>query len=336
MQRRLGGEDIERSNPLLSNRERHRPFYWRVYEKYEFLPSPVSDFDCVQAASRGGKDPECTRIYNPLIDTPYLFLEFARIGERKDQWQALKAWIAKYGLLGLTPRNPRYSQESSPLGKRLDSFVPLYRYDDRGGPDDTLDFVFAEVEQTNYALRLYEMAVSRDEAGLERALYFEDDPFFEEGWEKDPEALARRQHNLHWKAETTGGRWIDVLIDAAMGQVLEFTVYPVRDFTYPDIAYPQNSIDGGHTKDSLLNVHSFGQGWGARNLLGAMHLQFFWLVTSGKELSRCKHCGRIMSPASEMPESRKRKPRKDKEFCDSRCRQNYHYHNRIKSTQDPA
>ena len=25
--------------------------------------------------------------------------------------------------------------------------------------------------------------------------------------------------------------------------------------------------------------------------------------------------------------------RKDKEFCDSRCRQNYHYHNRIKPSQ---
>ena len=67
-----------------------------------------------------------------------------------------------------------------------------------------------------------------------------------------------------------------------------------------------------------------------RNLLGAMYVQFYWLVASAGDLSRCKHCNRIISYASPIPGSRDRKPRKDKEFCDKRCRQNYHYHNRIK------
>ena len=63
------------------------------------------------------------------------------------------------------------------------------------------------------------------------------------------------------------------------------------------------------------------------------YLQFYWLVTSHSELSRCKQCGRIISYAPPVPttENKKaRKPRRDKEFCDSRCRQNYHYHNRVK------
>jgi hypothetical protein len=74
--------------------------------------------------------------------------------------------------------------------------------------------------------------------------------------------------------------------------------------------------------------------WRVRNLLGAIYLQFFWLITSMSDLSRCTYCGRIISYAPPMPQSGKRKPRKDKVFCDSRCRQNYHYHNRIKPARN--
>ena len=98
-------------------------------------------------------------------------------------------------------------------------------------------------------------------------------------------------------------------------------------------AYPAISPTGSLHQQPLLTVDRLNASWGARNLLGAMYLQFFWLVTSAGELSRCKYCGRIISYAPPIPagEDRKaRKPRKDKEFCDSRCRQNYHYHNRIK------
>jgi len=61
-----------------------------------------------------------------------------------------------------------------------------------------------------------------------------------------------------------------------------------------------------------------------------MYLQFFWLITSSGYLSHCRHCGRIISYAPPLSAGKARKPHKDKEFCDSRCRQNYHYHNRIK------
>ena len=64
-----------------------------------------------------------------------------------------------------------------------------------------------------------------------------------------------------------------------------------------------------------------------------MGLQFYWLITSGGELDHCKYCGRVISNAPPVPGSRtvkERKPRSDKTFCNSRCRQNYHYHTRIK------
>ena len=128
----------------------------------------------------------------------------------------------------------------------------------------------------------------------------------------------------------TGAAWIDVLVDRAMGQVWEHVM------TLAIFAYPAISPTDGPGIRPLLTVDSLNASWGVRNLLGAMYLQFFWLVTSAGELSRCKYCGRIISYAPPVPvgEDRKaRKPRKDKEFCDSRCRQSYHYHNRVKPSR---
>jgi hypothetical protein len=65
-----------------------------------------------------------------------------------------------------------------------------------------------------------------------------------------------------------------------------------------------------------------------------MDLQMYWLVTSFGHLFHCKYCGRVIyfAPSTPAGEDRKvRKPCRDKEICDSRCRQHYHYHNRVKS-----
>ena len=320
MWRRLNREDLKGANPLLEDEERYRPFFWRVFEDYELLPSEDSDFAYVQAVSQGSKDgPACVDIYNPLTDTPYLFLEFARIWEQKNDVEALMQWIRKYGLLGFTQRHPSYSAEETPRAKWVNSIFPVERYDDRGGPKDTLDMYFAEAEETNEALRLYEAALSRDRNKLEAEL----------------EADQLRNQSLHARADATGADWIDVLVDAALSQVLEFTTQPNRAFVFPELAFPGRYLIGEETTRPLLTIDQLTQGWGVRNLLGAVHLQFYWFVTSAGQLSRCKQCGRIIPHASSVPEygDRKvRKPRKDKEFCDSRCRQNYHYHNRTKPT----
>src|SRR5215210_1454508 len=41
------------------------------------------------------------RYYEPLIDTPYLFREFARLHENKNREEATLAWVSVYGALGL-------------------------------------------------------------------------------------------------------------------------------------------------------------------------------------------------------------------------------------------
>jgi hypothetical protein len=83
----------------------------------------------------------------------------------------------------------------------------------------------------------------------------------------------------------------------------------------------------------LFSPEGLAATWWPRNLLGAMYLQMYWLMTSSGHLTRCKYCGRIISYVLPVPvgeEHKIRKPRKDKEFCNSRCRQNYHHHNWIK------
>jgi len=319
MWRRLNREDLKGTNPLLEEEERYRPFFWRVFDDYELLPSEDSDFPYVQAVSQGpGEGPVCIDVYNPLVDTPYLFLEFARIWEQKNLGKALAQWIGKYGLLGYTQRHPTYSEEETPRAKWVHSFCPVKRYDDRGGPKDTYDLYLAEAEETNEALRAYEAALGRDRNKLETVL--------------ELEIHEHRRQRLQKKADATGATWIDVLVDLALWQVIEFSLGKNRDFAYPEPAFPGCYPVDDENQRPLLTIDQLTQGWGVRNLLGAIHLQFYWFVTSAGQVSRCKQCGRMILHASSIPEYGARKPRKDKEFCDSRCRQNYHYHTRIKPT----
>ena len=330
MWRKLNREDLAKVNPLLPEEARHHfGFSWQVYKDYEILPlkgherpSLEEEVEYIQAARQGTREePECVKVYDPLIDTPYLFLDFARVAERKDNpYLALMDWISEYGLLGYTPRNPQYSKESTLVEEWVDSFTPPKRYDDKGGPWDTLYLIGAEAYQTNEALRLYEAALSYDEEKLEQAIFSEESP----DW------AAKRRKSLKNRGAATGASWVDVLVDEALTQTIEFTIHPIHNFAYPDIGFPPSFIGSGR-EGPLLTIEGMTRGWQVRNLVGAMHLQFYWLITSGGDISRCKHCNRIISYAPPIPGSDDRKPRRDKEFCDKRCRQNYHYHNRVKS-----
>jgi hypothetical protein len=62
--------------------------------------------------------------------------------------------------------------------------------------------------------------------------------------------------------------------------------------------------------------------WKFSNLLGAMYLQMYWLIEAGDKLTRCGHCGRVISLARPHPKGRKR--RNDMRYCDDACRQAYH------------
>jgi hypothetical protein len=313
MLRRLGREDLASVNPFLREKESRAPFLWHVYEDYEVVEEKDALPYLRASTPKGYETPRRVRSYNPLVDTPRLFLDFARIAERRNPAEALSQWIAQYGLLGFADSSPQWFPEASP-----EVTVPPRWYDAWGGPGETLEAVWYEVYITNHILALYEAVLNRDPDKLESLL-------FPPG--EDPEWLERRRQYVNELRRETGSDRIAVLVDQALGQVWEH-IMALTVFAYPAIS-PTGSL---HQRP-LLTVDRLSASWGVRNLLGAMYLQFFWLVTSAGEMSRCKYCGRIISYAPPIPagEDRKaRKPRKDKEFCDSRCRQNYHYHNRIK------
>jgi hypothetical protein len=325
MSRRLNREDLLGSNPLMAEIDLHKPLYWQVYENYEILSSGEGiESPYIQAAAQArGREPKPVDVYDPVTDRPYLFLDFARIVERKDPDQVLMDWFHKYGLLGLTPRNPHYSKPLVPRQEFISQIVPKRRYDDRGGPGDYFELIWAIADEANESLVLYEAALGRDEQKLERILLSE----------YEPEHGRSRRQTLEVRAETSGANWLDTLVSQALLQVLEYTMGNINAFVYPEITFPQHDSVLDMNTMPPLTVNQLTRSWGARNLIGAMSLQFYWLITSASDLSHCKYCGRIISYAPPIPvdESHKgRKPRKDKEFCDSRCRQNYHYHNRIK------
>ncbi len=59
-----------------------------------------------------------------------------------------------------------------------------------------------------------------------------------------------------------------------------------------------------------------------KSLLGAMYLQMYWLMAARSDLTRCEHCGLLISLARPTPEGRKR--RRDQRFYGDACRQAHH------------
>jgi hypothetical protein len=312
MQSRLGKDDFVNSNPLLKKTARHKPFRWRVYEDYEVVDEDDGLPYLRASTPKGHEDPQCVKVYNPLIDTPRLFLDFARIAERKNPGEALSEWITQFGLLGFANGDPFVVAEVPEL------VIPPTFYSDKGGPGETLDAVWYEVYQSNRTLLLYEAVLNRDTDRLGALLF----PSGEE-----PEWSQQERQREQGRMQGNGRGWTDGLISSALARVLEY-LSALSVFAYPTVTEVRTS-----QQEPLFTVDQLTAGWGVRNLLGVMYLQFYWLVTSSGELSRCKYCGRIISYAPQIhtrEERKARKPRKDKEFCDSRCRQNYHYRNRIK------
>lgn len=336
MWRRVVRKDLLSSIPDSLDRKLHYPFLWATYGDYSREDATSVDSYLVATAD-GIKNP--LRIYEPLKDEPYLFLEFAKIVESKDAERALEKWISAYGLLGLHRNEDREDYPNTlwelmqfpykelymyPELSGMGELSSIFAFSDTGGPEETFSSVLEEAHRANRVLAHYEAAMSKDEDKLETALMLGS-----KGSVEDLRALAR------FRRERSGGSYLDALSNLAAELVFLDTQDILERFTYPCIAIDREAraIPG---PEALFTVDQFYRSWQPRNLLGALYLQAFWLVTSTAELSKCKYCGHIISYATPMPDSTNktiRKPRRDKEFCNSRCRQNYHYHNRIKPTR---
>jgi hypothetical protein len=311
MRRRLDSRDFIESNLFLREEDFYWPFAWEVYEEYD-LVEPKKGAPYLKARGMMGRyKPQVVKRYQPLIETPYLFLDFARLWER-DVSKGLVDWMAKYGLLGLSPDSPQ-----KPTTNRLREEWPPHRYKPAGGPEETLDAVMYEAERAHYALSWYEAALSRDRQELEETLI---PPEQSSEWKDDKRRYFRE------RAKRKNISYIDALVDKALVTVMLLVQSSLNSHAYPAI-YP--TVDPA---EQQLTPERLTASWGVRNLLGAMYLQFYWLLTSGGDLSRCKHCGDLILLARPVLDKDvvSRKPRSDTQFCSSQCRHNYHYHNRRK------
>lgn len=319
-----------------------QPFLWPVFGSYELIEDqdgqgPLSRsawedqiFDLVESTLKKSgapyerknpyfkavEDRNSIELYEPLTDVPHLFLEFARAGEKEDQ-EALRKWVAKYGLLGLHPRQP----DARRRPKERD-----YQFDPAGGPGETLLRVTLEAEKASCALTAWEAAVSKDKDHLEEALFGRPEKL-----SMLEESRQASRKDFASQARSSGIAYADTLLDVALVTTAKIVQDAVEAFAYPSLELDifERSSDAPYSPELLRRT------WAPRNLLGAMYLQFYWLITSAGDVTRCKHCGRFLSDAPPISAAGgTRKPRKDKEFCNSRCRQNYHYHARLKPARE--
>lgn len=338
MQRRLNREELVASNPLVSIGQRRHEFVWFVYTDYELINTDGVEpyFEAPHSSDLNhyeriiekiGFSADDTRRpvkdivywYEPLTETPHLFLEFARLIEAKDVSEAaVHRWINRYGLLGLHKNQPYLSTED-PDWKAF----PPKEYSERGGPQETLTRFLREATIARNILTLYEAALSNEAKNLEQALKIV------VGSHEANSLVTEAQ----LKAKELESTYTNTLVDVALSNVVRGIQQVLEAFAYPCFSYKPSSSSRLFL-DNELTPKSLAPSWWPRNLLGAMYLQFFWLVATGGDLSRCRHCGRIISYAPMVPSSTGRKSRKDKEFCNSRCRQNYHYHNRTKPRKE--
>ena len=96
--RRMGREDFRSASPFEKG-EDSGYFNWIVYGDYEIVEEN-EHLPYLTASSD-----ERAKFYKPLVRTPHLFLEFARIAEQRGRLdEALDNWIRKYGSLGLSAK----------------------------------------------------------------------------------------------------------------------------------------------------------------------------------------------------------------------------------------
>jgi hypothetical protein len=88
----------------------------------------------------------------------------------------------------------------------------------------------------------------------------------------------------------------------------------------------QGKIAGNAFPALYGEVGKFVAGWSFTNLLGAMWLQMFWLLTASEAPRRCRQCDRIIAyQQPEQPQGKKKQGRKKEKFCSKECSDRYVY-----------
>jgi hypothetical protein len=295
MWHRLSRTDFDKTSQLMG---RSAVRHWSVCDEYELKRlsgAPEGNVDSYVVVPKYPYEPahlDKWTSYEPLEATPDLFLKFARLHEAEDQIEAMVSWVSSYGELG----NVKPFQKTS-----------SWQY---GRP-------FSEaVGQAARVLALYEAVLNGDSEKVKTAI-FEEFPVVGgrsqtyDGSSDKPVNKARERlvEQISESVEGLyGGDYHWYALATAAGEVEEM----VSSYCSPVLL-----VEEGSRTPSGVTAR-----WNFQHLLGAMYLQMYWLMAAGHELTRCEHCGRLISLARPHPEGRKR--RQDKRFCDDACRQARH------------
>ena len=246
-------------------------------------------------AAFSSEDIENWRHYSPLEEAPDLFLKFCGLHREPDFARAALLFAQRYGL------------PIGTIGEGASGYMP---------EELALQHFFEESRRAWVVLSLYESVLNRDEDAAMSLLstYHHIDDVFQGYFD----ALTRNKSDdmaglppLH-SALAASVSTVDTLVRKSCRQ---HTIIAFDGMPHPD--------------PSVVRLV-----WSFDNLLGAMYLQMYWIMTSGGNLTRCEHehCRRVISLAKPHPEGRKR--RSDKRFCNDACRQAHHRRKKRTSTSD--
>lgn len=287
---------------------RHRGMAWPVYENYEI--------DSRRRDLPNGEVEESIWLVAPKP-------EYRRVSVGEDKEgnpvHAVRPWESDGGVKKLYPplRRPDLLLRLREIGKKgctvetmrawARDFGLLGVSDDEGRVESLTEFTIA-ASRVARVLGLWEAATYND---------------------------ASRARELLEGYGILGDRFED-LKKSALIQVGDDVADYLRNRTYP-----RSYLEFNRETGEFVGVE---QGWGFRNLLGAVYLQMMWLMKSGGR--RCKREGCPKTIDFEVPEYAgpaevprtnpktgqpyERGPyrtRSDKEFCSPACKRNWRYHN---------
>ncbi len=269
---------------------RHVGPIWEVgeYEVQVGLKVPKSPGERRVAASREGK----RRVYAPLQD-PDLFLSFARMASRgKPSERTILRWVRKYGL----------------LHKADDRFDTVTAY---GGlnqaPILVKDFA-AETLEARSALDLYGDLNRKGVEGFRKRL-----GVLRERYESGG-ALSELDRNfvrgLGKGADKAGNHdsgTLQLLATAGLESFVKDKLEGVRLALWHE----------DYASGSRVDRYRPSQSWECPDLISAVYLQFYLMMTNSLAMRRCENPGCGMP----MPVSRR-----NRRFCNSTCRSNMRHY----------
>jgi hypothetical protein len=262
---------------------------WRVWEGYEVIDVDQAN-DPYVYARENVNDEE----YLPL-QVPGLFLEFARLADDREVTQDVWLdWVERYGVLGLTWRDPSDKMVIGLIG-------PVCQ---EGGPYESYKRFVQEAKEANWVLRLFE------------ALASPEGPNYTELIKERFEIIGfRTLASAHKMTPDDAKRW-------ALHTVWNTVQYKVQD-CFPMVMPAEDRFVQGWGFHTLLAAMYLQMMW----LLTTTGEDILWCKRPEcTKVITYEQPEQPEAPGMKNDRSKGYRTRKDKGYCSDRCRALYYYH----------